>query len=85
MIGSQKRVQLMCNPTQNYVIWEFIALFLTNQIAGNVVDFKMNVIRDLYNRQKLALDFFKKESCLQDRDLSLISRGQVSVLNKSRT
>ena len=26
-------------------IWVLIALFLTNQIAGNTTDFKMNVIR----------------------------------------
>ena len=34
----------MCNRTQNDVIWGLIALFLTNQIAGNTIDFKMNVI-----------------------------------------
>ena len=45
----------MCNRTQNDAIWGLIALFLTNQIAGNpnfltnqiagnLVDFKMNVI-----------------------------------------
>ena len=34
----------MCNRTQNDVIWGLIALFLTNQIAGNTTDFKMNVI-----------------------------------------
>ena len=28
-------------------IWELIALFLTNQIAGNTIDFKMNVIKML--------------------------------------
>ena len=27
-------------------IWGLIALFLTNQIAGNTIDFKMNVIRN---------------------------------------
>ena len=26
------------------IIWELITLFLTNQIAGNTIDFKMNVI-----------------------------------------
>ena len=34
----------MCNRTQNDAIWGLIALFLTNQIAGNTSDFKMNVI-----------------------------------------
>ena len=34
----------MCNRTQNDAIWGLIALFLTNQIAGNTIDFKMNVI-----------------------------------------
>ena len=29
---------------QNDAIWELIALFSTNQIAGNTIDFKMNVI-----------------------------------------
>ena len=29
---------------QKGAIWELIALFLTNQIAGNTSDFKMNVI-----------------------------------------
>ena len=35
----------MCNRTQNDAIWRLIALFLTNQIAGNSIDFKMNVIK----------------------------------------
>ena len=34
----------MCNRTQNDAIWGLIALFLTNQIAENTIDFKMNVI-----------------------------------------
>ena len=34
----------MCNRTQNDAIWRLIALFLTNQIAGNTINFKMNVI-----------------------------------------
>ena len=34
----------MCNRTQNDAIRELIALFLTNQIAENTSDFKMNVI-----------------------------------------
>ena len=34
----------MCNRTQNDAIWALIALFLTNQIAGNIINFKMNVI-----------------------------------------
>ena len=34
----------MCNRTQNDAIWGLIALFLTSQIAGNTIDFKMNVI-----------------------------------------
>ena len=34
----------MCNRTQNDAIWGLIALFLINQIAGNTIDFKMNVI-----------------------------------------
>ena len=37
-------MQLICNRTQNDAIWELIALFLTNQIAGNTIDFKMDVI-----------------------------------------
>ena len=32
------------NRTQNDAIWGLIALFLTNQNAGNTIDFKMNVI-----------------------------------------
>ena len=35
----------MSNHTQNDSIWGLIALFLTNQIAGNTFDFKMNVIK----------------------------------------
>ena len=34
----------MCNRTQNDAIRGLIALFLTNQIGGNTIDFKMNVI-----------------------------------------
>ena len=37
----------MCNRTQNDEIWGLIALFLTNEIAGNTNDFKMNVINNL--------------------------------------
>ena len=40
-------MRLICNRTQNDAIWELIALFLTNQIAGNTIDFKMNVIKSL--------------------------------------
>ena len=36
----------MCNRTQNDAIWGLIALFLTNQIAGNTIDFKTNVIME---------------------------------------
>ena len=39
-------MRLICNRTQNDAIWELIALFLTNQIAGNTIDFKMNVINN---------------------------------------
>ena len=35
----------MCNCTQNNSIWGLIALFLTNQIAGNTIGFKMNVMK----------------------------------------
>ena len=35
----------MCNRTQNDANWGLIALFLTNQIAGNTIDFKVNVIK----------------------------------------
>ena len=38
-------VRLICNRTQNDAIWGLITLFLTNQIAGNTIDFKMNVIK----------------------------------------
>ena len=34
----------MCNRIQNDAILGLSALFLTNQIAGNTIDFKMNVI-----------------------------------------
>ena len=37
----------MCNRTQNDAIWGLIVLFLTNQIAGNTSDFKMNVINEI--------------------------------------
>ena len=37
-------MRLICNRTQNDAIWVLIALFLTNQIAGNTIDFKMDVI-----------------------------------------
>ena len=37
----------MCDRTQNDPIWGLIALFLTNQIAGNTIDFKMNVISNV--------------------------------------
>ena len=40
-------MRLICNRTQNDAIWVLIALFLTNQIAGNTIDFKMNVITSI--------------------------------------
>ena len=36
----------MLNRTQNDAIWGLIAPFLTNQIARNTIDFKMNVIKN---------------------------------------
>ena len=35
---------LVITTNTNTLIWELITLFLTNQIAGNTIDFKMNVI-----------------------------------------
>ena len=46
----------MFNRTQNDAIWGLIALFLTNQIARNTTDFKMNVINNnnnQFNKAKL--------------------------------
>ena len=40
----------MCNHTQNDAIWGLIALFLTSQIAGKTIDFKMNVINSITYR-----------------------------------
>ena len=37
--------------TQNDAIWGLIALFLTNQNAGNTIDFKMNVINSEIKRE----------------------------------
>ena len=51
----------MCNRTQNDAIWGLIALFLTNQIAGNTIDFKMNVITidiDVYPNLALKYVYF---------------------------
>ena len=41
----------MCNHTKNDAIWGLIVLFLTNQIAGNTIHFKMNVM--IYNLETL--------------------------------
>ena len=55
-------MRLICNRTQNDAIWELIALFLTNQIAGNTIDFKMNVIKhEIFNKKIVFLTIFKKE------------------------
>ena len=45
-IGTKKDAinEQFFNRTQNDVVWGLIALFLTNQNAGNTIDFKMNVI-----------------------------------------
>ena len=37
-------LKMMRLMLQNDAIWGLIALFLTNQNAGNTIDFKMNVI-----------------------------------------
>ena len=47
-------MRLICNRTQNDAIWELIALFLTNQIAGNTIDFKMDVIKYEINESKIV-------------------------------
>ena len=44
----------MCNRTQNDATWGLIALFLTNQIVGNIIDFKMNVIKAVTYRIKIT-------------------------------
>ena len=43
-----------------------------------------DVLFSIYRGQKLALNFFRRESCPQYRKLSSINRGQVFVLNKLR-
>ena len=48
-------MRLICNRTQNDAIWELIALFLTNQIAGNTIDFKMNVINSVIESIRVIL------------------------------
>ena len=65
------------------VIWGLIALFLTNQIAGNTIDFKMNVIRVVIITLKISIrallkyinhvtKFLSKNllACLQDETSS---------------
>ena len=46
LIGDAKGVinQQFFNHTQNDAFWGLITLFLTNQNAGNTIDFKMNLI-----------------------------------------
>ena len=54
----------MCNRTQNDAIWELIALFLTNQIAGSTIDFKINVINnDIVSRPRNSVN--KQERSLE--------------------
>ena len=50
-------MRLICNRTQNDAIWELIALFLTNQIAGNTIDFKMNVIKIKIHSPRVVVHF----------------------------
>ena len=57
LIVFQERVQLMCNHTKNDAIWGLIVLFLTNQIAGNTIHFKMNVINFVINWLVPGVDF----------------------------
>ena len=59
-------MRLICNRTQNDAIWGLIALFLTNQIAGNTIDFKMNVI--------------KIENVLRNKHLPRVWAAYVTVL-----
>ena len=57
-------MRLICNRTQNDAIWVLIALFLTNQIAGNTIDFKMNVIKVVtlfVNKFKLVSNFITRD------------------------
>ena len=60
-------MRLICNRTQNDAIWGLIALFLTNQIAGNTSDFKMNVINWRYTFSFQYGDCYLKS----DRPLSI--------------
>ena len=50
-------MRLICNRTQNDAIWELIALFLTNQLAGNTIDFKMNVIKEFNISIKIVSNY----------------------------
>ena len=72
----------MCNHTQNDAIWELIALFLTNQIAGNTIDFKMNVITTTIT-QNLRKALLRKEArCRRiNRDLYIDVYGKRKTLD----
>ena len=67
-------MRLICNRTQNDAIWELIALFLTNQIAGNTIDFKMNVIR-----LEIRFACFKISISISWLILRLFSSGKLKI------
>ena len=56
-IGTKKDAinEQFFNRTQNDAIWGLIALFLTNQNAGNTIDFKMNVINILISVSNILI------------------------------
>ena len=58
-------------------IWVLIALFLTNQIAGNTIDFKMNVISIGYHMRGEVISVLSLE-----RRYHILSR--VSAANEGQ-
>ena len=68
----------MCDRTQNDAIWGLIAPFLTNQIAGNTIDFKMNVIKLL---QSISFNFSLQYSELRCEVRKFVAKFKSSFQN----
>jgi hypothetical protein len=63
-----------------------IALLLTNQIAGNTIDFKMNIIKsDIFRRFFISKNILKKISCYHDNYFRYFMFGEcTSFVSKAR-
>ena len=68
---------------RNGAIWALIALFLANQIAPIVHDFKMNIINSLSSRSVLIVGSFRFVYIRQRSEVRDLSNVKPNILTKA--